>query len=79
MRVLTARLGAAITFVMIGAITCYRYAISPVLGDCCRFYPSCSAYAIDALKKHGVLRGTLKTAWRLLRCNPWNKGGYDPA
>jgi len=45
----------------------------------CRYFPSCSEYAIDALKKYGVIRGCLKSTWRILRCNPWSKGGYDPA
>ncbi|PLX27237.1 membrane protein insertion efficiency factor YidD [Candidatus Parcubacteria bacterium] len=44
----------------------------------CRFKPTCSEYTIDALKKYGAIRGTLKASWRILRCNPWNKGGYDP-
>lgn len=45
----------------------------------CRFTPTCSEYAIEAIKKYGIIKGGLKTAWRLLRCNPLNKGGYDPA
>ena len=44
----------------------------------CRFYPTCSNYGIDAINKHGVIKGGLKTCWRIIRCNPWNKGGYDP-
>ncbi|WP_432757890.1 membrane protein insertion efficiency factor YidD [Spongiibacter taiwanensis] len=44
----------------------------------CRFYPSCSHYALEALQTHGALRGTALTLWRLLRCHPFNKGGYDP-
>lgn len=44
----------------------------------CRFFPSCSEYAIQALEKYGLLRGGAKAAWRVLRCNPWNQGGYDP-
>lgn len=44
----------------------------------CRFTPSCSQYGIDAFAKYGVIRGGLITSWRILRCNPWNKGGYDP-
>jgi len=44
----------------------------------CRFHPTCSAYAYEAIKKHGVLRGTPMAAWRVLRCNPWSKGGWDP-
>ncbi len=44
----------------------------------CRFSPSCSEYAVQALEKYGLLRGGAKAAWRVLRCNPWNQGGYDP-
>lgn len=56
----------------------YRYAVSPLLGSCCRFYPSCSAYAEQAIDTHGALRGCYLTARRLLRCHPWHEGGYDP-
>lgn len=45
----------------------------------CRFYPTCSEYSLSAIHKYGVFRGTIKTFWRILRCNPWNKGGIDPA
>ncbi len=44
----------------------------------CRFYPSCSQYGIEAIEKHGPIKGGFMTAWRILRCNPWNKGGHDP-
>jgi len=44
----------------------------------CRFSPSCSEYAIKAIEKYGIIKGTVKAIWRILRCNPWNKGGYDP-
>jgi len=44
----------------------------------CRFYPTCSQYGIDAISKYGIFKGGVKTTWRILRCNPWNKGGYDP-
>lgn len=44
----------------------------------CRFRPTCSEYAIAAIEKYGVIRGSLKAAWRIMRCNPWNKGGHDP-
>jgi len=44
----------------------------------CRFYPTCSEYGIQAIEKHGIIKGGIKTCWRILRCNPWNKGGYDP-
>ncbi|MFA6995525.1 MAG: membrane protein insertion efficiency factor YidD [Patescibacteria group bacterium] len=44
----------------------------------CRFTPTCSQYGVEALEKYGIIRGGLKTSWRILRCNPWSKGGYDP-
>ena len=61
-----------------GAIRAYRYLISPMLGPTCRFYPSCSCYAEEALQQHGALRGSYLTVRRLLRCHPWHEGGYDP-
>ena len=59
-------------------IVAYRQWISPALPARCRFYPSCSAYAIEAISTHGVLRGLGLATWRLLRCQPFNRGGYDP-
>jgi putative membrane protein insertion efficiency factor len=56
----------------------YRYFISPMLGVNCRFFPSCSCYAEEALHQHGALRGSYLTLRRLLRCHPWHAGGYDP-
>jgi putative membrane protein insertion efficiency factor len=56
----------------------YRYFISPMLGPSCRFYPSCSCYAEQALEQHGAIKGCYLTARRLLRCHPWHAGGYDP-
>jgi putative membrane protein insertion efficiency factor len=56
----------------------YQRFISPALPPTCRFSPSCSAYAIEALQVHGLARGTVLTAWRLLRCAPWHPGGVDP-
>ena len=56
----------------------YQLAISPMLGQNCRFYPSCSHYAIEALQSHGAARGSLLAARRVCRCHPWNKGGHDP-
>jgi len=64
--------------IIIFFIKIYRRFISPILPDSCRFYPSCSQYAIDALEKHGVFKGGMMTSYRILRCNPFNKGGYDP-
>ncbi|HSP86925.1 MAG TPA: membrane protein insertion efficiency factor YidD [Ignavibacteriaceae bacterium] len=56
----------------------YQKIISPILPPSCRFYPTCSNYGIEAITKYGVIVGGLKTAWRIIRCNPFNKGGYDP-
>jgi putative membrane protein insertion efficiency factor len=59
-------------------LRCYRAVISPLYGPTCRFYPSCSAYALIAVERHGVVRGGWLAVRRLLRCNPWNPGGVDP-
>jgi putative membrane protein insertion efficiency factor len=64
--------------VLIAAIVAYRRYVSPALPARCRFYPSCSAYAQEALTRHGAVRGTALTIWRLLRCQPFHPGGYDP-
>ncbi|MXZ12686.1 MAG: membrane protein insertion efficiency factor YidD [Candidatus Dadabacteria bacterium] len=56
----------------------YQRAISPLLPSTCRFYPSCSAYSIEALREHGALRGIWMTLKRILRCHPLSAGGYDP-
>lgn len=59
-------------------IRAYRVVLSPLIGDCCRFEPSCSAYCIEALQKHGVIRGLWLGARRLCRCHPFHPGGLDP-
>jgi putative membrane protein insertion efficiency factor len=59
------------------AIAVYQKTLSPLLGQRCRFYPSCSQYAKDAVLKHGTLRGAYLAAGRIVRCNPWNPGGVD--
>jgi len=56
----------------------YQIALSPLMGGCCRFEPSCSAYMIEALKIHGAAKGTLLGVWRILRCHPFGKSGFDP-
>ena len=56
----------------------YKKNISPALPPCCRFLPTCSEYAYEAIERFGVFRGILLGLWRLLRCNPFSKGGYDP-
>ncbi len=65
-------------FLLIAPLRFYRYAISPMLGRNCRFYPTCSEYAIEAVERHGALRGGLLAAKRVVRCHPFNPGGYDP-
>jgi uncharacterized protein len=59
-------------------IRLYQLAISPLLGDRCKYYPSCSEYAVQAIRRFGILRGLVLAAWRVLRCNPWSHGGFDP-
>ncbi|MDR7047584.1 putative membrane protein insertion efficiency factor [Duganella sp. 3397] len=56
----------------------YQLTISPLLGPRCRFYPSCSNYALEALQLHGAAKGSLLAAKRVCRCHPWNEGGFDP-
>ncbi len=65
-------------WILIGLLQAYRYLLSPMLGRSCRFEPSCSAYAIEALRRHGAVRGTMLAARRVSRCHPWHPGGYDP-
>ena len=64
--------------VLRGAVLAYQRTLRPVLGCNCRFHPSCSDYALEALRGHGAARGALLAARRVLRCNPWHPGGYDP-
>ncbi len=59
-------------------IRVYQRVISPAFGDRCRYYPSCSEYAVQAVQRFGILRGLVLAGWRLLRCNPWSRGGFDP-
>jgi len=67
-----------IALVAIWTIRVYQKVISPALPRSCKYYPSCSQYAIDAVRHYGLARGTVLAAWRLLRCNPLSLGGYDP-
>jgi len=69
---------SAPALVLRGAVRAYQYAIRPVIGCNCRFHPHCSDYALEALREHGALRGSYLAARRILRCNPWHPGGYDP-
>jgi putative membrane protein insertion efficiency factor len=59
-------------------IRLYQRLVSPVLGQRCKYHPSCSAYALQAIRTYGILRGVVLAGWRLLRCNPWSHGGFDP-
>ena len=63
---------------LIALIKFYQRYLSPLKAPCCRFVPTCSTYAVDALKKYGWAHGSLLALWRILRCNPFSKGGYDP-
>lgn len=70
--------GSVMKRLLIYIIGLYRRYISPLKKPCCRFYPTCSAYAIEAIEKKGVLKGSLMALWRIVRCNPFSAGGYDP-
>jgi len=63
---------------LMALVQAYRFALKPWLGNACRFEPSCSAYALEALERHGVVAGSTLSAARLLRCHPWCDGGLDP-
>jgi len=71
-------LGRVLAVPLIWSVRVYQVTLSPFLGGHCRFEPSCSRYAIDALREHGAWRGGLLLAWRVLRCHPFSRGGYDP-
>lgn len=62
----------------LGLIRFYQLGVSPLLPPACKFYPTCSQYGYEAIAKHGLLKGGALALWRVLRCNPFNKGGYDP-
>jgi putative membrane protein insertion efficiency factor len=64
--------------ILIAIVRGYKKFISPLLPPSCRFTPTCSEYAMEALSKHGALKGSMLAIWRILRCNPFCKGGYDP-
>jgi putative membrane protein insertion efficiency factor len=64
--------------IAVGAVRAYQWTVRPLIGANCRFWPSCSDYAVEALRTHGALRGSALAGWRILRCNPWCDGGYDP-
>jgi uncharacterized protein len=68
----------AVRSVAVAPIRLYQRLISPALGERCKYYPSCSEYAAEAIRRFGILRGLILAGWRLLRCNPWSHGGVDP-
>ncbi|MCW2753838.1 MAG: yidD [Marmoricola sp.] len=65
-------------YVLIGLLKAYRFAISPLYGQVCRYHPTCSAYALEAVTVHGSIKGTWLAVRRVGRCHPWAAGGYDP-
>jgi putative membrane protein insertion efficiency factor len=64
--------------IFLAPIRAYQRAISPLLPSRCKYHPTCSQYAVEAIRTQGVLRGLVLAGWRLLRCNPWSHGGLDP-
>ncbi|MGA8850840.1 MAG: membrane protein insertion efficiency factor YidD [Aeromicrobium sp.] len=65
-------------YILVALLRAYRFAISPLYGDVCRYYPSCSAYALESVQVHGSIRGLWLASRRLARCHPWARGGLDP-
>ena len=66
------------TYILIKAIKIYKFLISPLLGNSCRYLPTCSEYSIDALKTYGFFKGIFLSIKRILSCHPWGSGGFDP-
>ena len=77
-RVLDATVGRVLRLLLTVLIAGYQRFVSPVLGPRCRFYPSCSSYALEAVQVHGAVKGAALATARVCRCHPWNPGGYDP-
>ncbi len=73
-----AGISAVVAGIGVGAVKTYQWTVRPLIGPHCRFWPSCSDYAIEALRRHGAAQGSAMAAKRILRCNPWHPGGYDP-
>jgi uncharacterized protein len=67
-----------VKFLLIGLLKVFRFVVSPMYGQVCRYYPTCSAYALEAITVHGSIKGSWLSLRRLLRCHPWTPGGYDP-
>jgi putative membrane protein insertion efficiency factor len=64
--------------IVLAPVRLYQRVISPALPRHCKYEPTCSQYAVDAIRRYGILRGLAMAGWRLLRCNPWSHGGFDP-
>ncbi len=78
MRAASAAVGRAARAVLVAPIVVYQRLISPGLPRRCKYEPTCSRYAVEAINEYGILRGLVLAAWRLARCNPWSHGGFDP-
>lgn len=72
------KVGDIIKNILLGAIKLYKYAISPLLPDSCRFVPTCSEYSAEAIERYGAVKGSYLSLKRILRCHPFHNGGYDP-
>jgi uncharacterized protein len=79
MRLLARELARGPALAGVGLVYVYRYTLGVLFPATCKYHPSCSQYALDAIRKYGLLRGSARAGWRLLRCNPWSHGGVDPA
>jgi putative membrane protein insertion efficiency factor len=75
----SSRLSKIVSYMLIGLVWGYRVTVGPFLGAQCRFLPTCSQYALDAIQKHGPIRGSWRAVKRVGRCHPFSRGGYDPA
>ena len=72
------RAASALRVLLTAPIVAYQRVISPAIPRRCKYEPTCSRYAVEAIREYGILRGVVLAGWRLLRCNPWSYGGYDP-
>jgi putative membrane protein insertion efficiency factor len=78
MRALLWAIGAPARLLLVALLSGYRLLVGPLTGGRCRFHPSCSAYALEAVRVHGALKGATLSTWRVLRCSPFTAGGLDP-
>jgi uncharacterized protein len=77
-RAAAVRLGGLLRSVVLAPVVVYQRVISPAIPRRCKYEPTCSHYAVGAVRQYGILRGAVLAGWRVLRCNPWSYGGYDP-